>query len=590
LPNAETIPNNSTSGVISFDILSDGNAIDETIQVMSIQVSKTVNRVPFARIAVRDGEAASSEFAISNGDTFAPGKEIEIKIGYDQDNESVFKGVVVKQKVKVGTSGGAILAIECRDKAFAMTLGRKNRYFTDVKDSDALEEILGEYGLSDGVDSTATTHRELVQFHSTDWDFMLTRAEANSLLTLVENGKVKLAKPAVSGSADLALNFGGNLLAFEAEMDARYQWKAVKAQAWDTANQALFESTVTSVDFAENGNISGAQLADVGAPDNFELRHSGFMDTTELQNWAEGAMLKSRLAKIRGRARFIGPVVLRPGMKVELQGVGDRFNGLVYVTGVSYELVDGSCFVDVQFGLSPKWFYEEFPVTAPAAGGLSPGICGLQVGVVKQLEADPDGEERILVYLPLLAEAGDGTWARLASLDAGLNRGWVVRPEIGDEVIVGFINDDPRDAVVLGQLHSSKNTAPIPAADDNHIKGYTSRSEMHVQFDDDQKIITIDTPAGNKLIMSEADTAITIEDQNGNSIVLDPDGIKITSAADITMEAPGNISITASGDLTAEGANVNIAAQAQLKAEGSAGAELSSGGQTVVKGSIVMIN
>ncbi|MEL6277036.1 MAG: Rhs element Vgr protein, partial [Bacteroidota bacterium] len=290
MPNAETIPNNSTSGVISFDILSDGTAIDETIQVISIQVNKTVNRVPFARIVLRDGEAATSEFAISNGSTFEPGKEIEIKIGYDQDNDSVFKGLVVRQKVKVSTSGDTTLTVECRDKAFAMTLGRKNRYFTDVKDSDALEELLGEYGVLDSVEATATTHRELVQFHSTDWDFMLTRAEANSLLALVENGKVKLAKPVISGSPELELNFGGNLLAFEAEIDARYQWKSVKAQAWDTANQALFESSVSSVSFKENGNLSGAQLAEVAAPDDYELRHSGFMDATELQNWAEAAM------------------------------------------------------------------------------------------------------------------------------------------------------------------------------------------------------------------------------------------------------------------------------------------------------------
>ncbi|MEL6274797.1 MAG: Rhs element Vgr protein, partial [Bacteroidota bacterium] len=66
---------------------------------------------------------------------------------------------------------------------------------------------------------------------------------------------------------------------------------------------------------------------------------------------------------------------------------------------------------------------------------------------------------------------------------------------------------------------------------------------------------------------------------------------KITSAKDITMEAPsGKVSITAGQDLSAEGLNVTMTAQTQLKAEGSAGAELSSGGQTVVKGSIVMIN
>ena len=47
---------------------------------------------------------------------------------------------------------------------------------------------------------------------------------------------------------------------------------------------------------------------------------------------------------------------------------------------------------------------------------------------------------------------------------------WYFRPEIEDEVIVGFINEDPNQAVSLGALHSSKNPAPIGIADDNHQK------------------------------------------------------------------------------------------------------------------------
>ena len=34
------------------------------------------------------------------------------------------------------------------------------------------------------------------------------------------------------------------------------------------------------------------------------------------------------------------------------------------------------------------------------------------------------------------------------------------RPEQGDEVVVGFVNDDTRQAVILGALFSAKNTLP----------------------------------------------------------------------------------------------------------------------------------
>lgn len=589
--NAQTLPDDSMAGVVTFDLLTDGQAVPPTVEVLSIQVNNTVNRIPFARINIRDGETETATFPVSDGDTFLPGKELEIKVGHDGDNRSIFRGKIVKQRVKVRGGGESFLQLECKSAAFAMTLGRKNRYFTDVKDSDAFGTILDEYGMADRVETTAVTHRELVQYHVTDWDYVLTRAEANGMLVIVKDGKVNIIPPEVSGPPVLQLSYGGNLLAFDAEMDATYQWKSVTAQAWNPAGQALFEATTDRVAFAENGNIPGERLAEIGGLDSYDIRHAGFMAEDELQSWSDATLLRSRLAKIRGSARFISPTVVLPGDVVELQGVGDRFNGEVFVTGVNYELVDGDCFVDAQFGLSPKWFSEEFNVDAPAAGWVSPPVSGLQIGTVKQLEGDPEGEDRILVILPLLDGAGDGTWARLASLDAGDNRGWVVRPEIGDEVIVGFVNDDPRDAVVLGQLHSSNKPAPIPASDDNHLKGYTSRSEMHVSFDDDQQIITVDTPAGNRLVLSEADEAITLEDQNGNRIVMDPDGIKITSAKDIVMEAPtGKIDVAAGLDLGVEGLNVNLSASTQLKAEGSAAAELSSGGMTTVKGSMLMLN
>jgi uncharacterized protein involved in type VI secretion and phage assembly len=48
---------------------------------------------------------------------------------------------------------------------------------------------------------------------------------------------------------------------------------------------------------------------------------------------------------------------------------------------------------------------------------------------VTKLEADPDGEDRIQVRLPILDAQADGIWARVSSLDAGENRGFFFRPE-----------------------------------------------------------------------------------------------------------------------------------------------------------------
>ena len=200
------------------------------------------------------------------------------------------------------------------------------------------------------------------------------------------------------------------------------------------------------------------------------------------------------MAKIQGRVRFQGTHLVKPGNLIELDGVGERFNGKVFVSAVRHQIANGNWLCDVQFGFNPEWFSERFDISHQEASGLFPAIKGLQVGLVTQLENDPDGEDRILVRLPIINHEEQGIWARVASLDAGDNRGAFFRPEIDDEVIVGFINDDPRQAIILGGLHSSSKPAPISASDDNHEKGFFTRSEMKILFDDDKKEITIETP------------------------------------------------------------------------------------------------
>ena len=99
----------------------------------------------------------------------------------------------------------------------------------------------------------------------------------------------------------------------------------------------------------------------------------------------------------------------------------------------------------------------------------------MQIGIVVSNE-DPDGEHRVRVRMPLVSADEDGTWARVAVLDAGDERGFFFRPEVGDEVVLGFLSDDPRQAVILGMLHSSAKAAPLQGSDDNHEKVFQSRS------------------------------------------------------------------------------------------------------------------
>lgn len=583
MPNERTIPSEAPRSAATFTILSEGNAVSRSYQVLSIVASKEVNRIPVAVITMLDGSASEQKFNISNQPDFEPGKHVEIKAGYEGTEETIFKGIVIRHSIKI-RENSSVLMIECKDEAVKMTVACKNKYYRDSTDSDIIELLIDNHGVDKTVEATTLTHKEVVQYNTTDWDFMLCRVDMNGFLCIPNDGKISVGKPALADEPVLTIQFGATVYDLDAEIDARLQFKKITATAWKPADQALIDG-IESEDphVPDAGNLSPETLADVIGEDGFALQHSGVIEDQELQQWANAKMLKHRLAKIRGRVRTDGTAMVLPGKFITLNGVGDRFEGKLFVTGVRHEIENGSWRTTCQFGLNPEWFAETYNVQQPLAAAMLPAIQGLQIGVVTKLEGDPDGEDRIMVRLPVIQAEDDGIWSRIATLDAGKNRGTFFRPEIGDEVIVGFINNDPRHAVILGMCNSSKLPAPLPTSDENHEKGYVSRSEMKVVFNDDKKTITITTPGGNKLLISDDEKKIHMEDQNGNKFTMDQDGIKMESIKDIVLKA--------ATDMKAEaGTNASIKGGAQAKLEGGSAAELSSGASTTVKGSIVQIN
>ena len=351
---------------------------------------------------------------------------------------------------------------------------------------------------------------------------------------------------------------------------------------WDAAQQSLLEKEAADPNLNAPGNLSSDELAAVMALDYYRLQHVAVSED-EAQAWADAQWLKSQMSKLSGRVKCEGIASVNPGDIVTLSGMGDRYNGNVFVTGVrhDFDLVQGWK-THIQFGNVEKWLAEEHNIAAPPAAALLPGVNGLQIGVVVSNE-DPDGEHRVRVKMPLVNDEEDGTWARVAAVDAGHERGFFFRPEIGDEVVLGFLNDDPRQAVILGMLHSSAKASPLQGSDDNHEKVYQSRSKMKIYLDDEKKVMQLETPAGNKLTLSEEDKAIKIEDQNDNKITMTQDGIKIESSKAIELKAGTELTIESGTSLSAKGGT-------DLKLEGTSGAEFSSTATTKVKGSLVQIN
>lgn len=589
----------NSSGVLSYSILINGTAMSTLVEVVSIEISCWANRINTATIVLNDGNMPEASFPNSDSELFIPGAEITIQLGYDQKLTNVFSGIIIKHSIKISGNNAARLVIECKDKAIAMTVGRKNANYIDKKDSDILTSLIGNYaGLTATITATTYQHKELVQFYCSDWDFMLARAEANGMLVTLEAGKVTIAPPAVSVAPVLKVTYGIDIIDFNAELDARYQFKKVSTSGWDLASQQLVQQQAVSDVLTSQGNIAASTLENVLALSDFRLQSTVPQDTGALTAWAKAQQLKSALARIRGHLSFQGSALAKPGTLIELAAVGDRFNGTAFISAVNHSVIDGDWVTRAEFGMAPSWFTAANELEAPLAAGLNSGINGLHVGTVMKLDADPESQHRVQVSIPEMSASTDGFWARLANFYSSNSFGAFFIPEIGDEVVLGFFNDDPSHPVILGSLYSSKNAPPYSLAADNNTKAIVTRTKMKMEFDEDKKIITIITPGANKIVISDDGKSILLQDQNNNKVTLDSAGITLDSPKDITLKAQGkivlnatsNIEATAQMDIKQTGLNITSTANVGFTAKGSATAEVSASGTTTIKGAMVMIN
>jgi hypothetical protein len=149
--------------------------------------------------------------------------------------------------------------------------------------------------------------------------------------------------------------------------------------------------------------------------------------------------------------------------------------------------------------------------------------------VVTQNE-DPEGLGRVRVKYPSLGDGVEGWWARVASLGAGSERGALMLPVVGDEVVVGFEQGDVRRPYVLGALW---NGQARPGSD-------------------------LPQPDGSFVLRSDYRVGVSAKED-----------VSIRGGRDLIIETDGKVSQTARGDVAVEGQRVSVKANGTLTVESS---------------------
>jgi Rhs element Vgr protein len=585
---------------VALTITVDGTAFDSD-RLLSVETWSGVNRIPRARLVIYDGDPATGEFPLSQSETFKPGATVVIAAGYGSGSQPLHSGKIIRHAIRISPGAAAELVVETADPLLAMTLARHSAVSTQSADSDLIAKLVAANDGTMGTNEARSAPVEaLVQYHASDWDLLLIRAEASGCLVIVEASRVDVVSPADGGEAVLQLAYGDSIISLEATADASlaYADDAVKSHAWNYADQTVAEGGAAAAGVTLPGNFAPAEMAGVFGVSPFLQQTAALLDEDALGAWSTARLMRARLAQVQGSATFQGTAAVKPGTFVALAGVGDRFNGNVFVGGVNHSIAGGLWRTRVELGLAPESFASQRPdVAAPPAAGLVPPVRGLQTGIVKQVATDPTGNFRVLVTLPLVG-GDDGIWARVGQFYASNGFGAGFFPEVGDEVVLGFMDEDPGNAVILASVYSSGRAPAFPPDEGNDLKALVTRYKLAISFDDENKLLTIKTPKGRLIQLDDTNNQLTLKDGYGNSMVMAEDSVSIVSAAklnlssktDMTISSGAGLTVTANAKLSLHGLDVAINADSSCAIASNAMASLKAAGELAVSGALVKIN
>lgn len=233
-------------------------------------------------------------------------------------------------------------------------------------------------------------------------------------------------------------------------------------------------------------------------------------------------------------------------------------------------------------------------------------LCGVTIGVVSDIK-DPDKKNRVKVRLINRTDSAQETdFIRVMTPAAGKEFGFFALPEVGDEVLVAFLDGDYAAPYVLGSLWNPKSPAPAAVQDGkNEIRLMKSKTAHKLELNDgeDAPGITLITAKETKLAMDDKAQTAELTDKDGkNHLKIDIGGGTITleaktklvlkcGKAEVTLDGgSGEISVKTSGNIKIDGQQVDISGKSAVNVKASGQLNLEASGPANLKGAIVKIN
>jgi phage protein D len=559
----------------------------------------------------------------------AIGKKIEVEMvaskteAFSEENTgNLFKGEMTGIECHFTDDSKAPIVIRAYDISHRLHRGRFNRSFINNTDSDIVDTIAGETGITiRKIDSTTPVHDYIFQENQTNMEFLRSRAFRLGFELFVQNNELYFRKP--KENELLELEWLKDINSFRVRVSSAEQVNSVEVRGWDYQQKKSIvvtkqnEQVLTENEYGKGSQVNG-QFTQQPESKMIVVDQPVFKEK-EADQIAQAICDELGGEFICAEAKAEGNPEIRVGKVVNLKGatyVNDFVSSPYSSRGGSQTpsseetaqtpssggrsqtqqnmgKYDGKYYITETRHLYHKRVYStDFTVRGLRGGNLlnlispSPRLQPAQtllVGIVTDNQ-DPENLGRVKVKFPTLTEDHNSNWARVVASGAAKDRGFHCLPEINDEVLVGFEHGNIHRPYIIGNVWNGKDQPPENVDDtvmSNKVRLRTikTRTGHILQFVEEDKGdskagVYITTSKDHKIKINDSDRCVEIETSGGHKVKMDDQNrfieMKTSGGHKAKMDDMGqsvSIESTLNMTLKAQG-NIDIKANGVITVQG----------------------
>jgi uncharacterized protein involved in type VI secretion and phage assembly len=475
--------------------------------------------------------------------------EISLAAAGGDSLQPVVSGQITAVEPEFGRQG-AVLAARGYDESHTLNRTRITETYQNMSSDDIAGKVADRAGLETGtISSAGDVHDFVQQNNETDWEFLWRLARRIDFEVKVSDGALSFTKAGGDdGSEPPSLRWGGDLWTFRPRVTGVQQVEEVVVRSWDPSAKDVIESRQSAA--TPDASI-GIDRGDVGSAlggGSMTMADRPVLSSGEADALATSMASRLANAYVEAEGTCRGNPALTAGVRVQIDGVGQLYGGAYTLSAASHVYRVGQGY-ETRFavtGRSPRSLVDLLnPAPVERWGG------SVVVGIVTQ-NSDPDNMGRVRVRYPALGDDIEGWWARIAAPAAGSERGLLMMPVAGDEVLVAFEHGDVRRPYVLGALWNGTDQpgSDLVQTDGSFALRSDNRATVHAGG-----AITLETDAD-------------LEISAGGKLQQKSTGDASYEGQNVTVKANSSLTIEATGDLTIKGASITVQANGAVQVSG----------------------